>query len=178
MLDLENEEINLDEQDKKAWQILSKIVASISADAEVNVVSVEQGSTLFEIVKTDPGIMIGKHGHTLDAIQYLVNLLANQKRSLGVYKNYIIDINGYRKRREESLQRYALEKAELAKKRGYTIPLYFMNSIERKLVHMALKNDTGVTTHSEGREPYRRIIIKPFINVDKKEEQQQTQDNY
>ena len=162
MLDFENnKEIEYSEQDQKAEQIISRIVEHISPDAEVKIVSAEQGHTFFEIVKTDPGIIIGKHGHTLDAIQYVVNLIMNRERGSGNYKNYIVDINGYRKRREESLKRYAREKAELAKRKGYNVALYHMNSMERKLVHMALQTEPDITTLSEGREPYRRIIIKP-----------------
>lgn len=170
MLDFENEEIKYNEQDQKAGQIISRIVESISTGAEVKIVSAEQDHTLFEIIKTDPGIIIGKHGHTLDAIQYLVNLIMNRERVSDTYKNYIVDINGYRKRREESLQRYAQEKAELAKRKGYNIALYYMNSMERKLVHMALQEDPDVTTFSEGREPYRRIIIKPSSIKNEEEE--------
>ena len=161
MLDFENDEIKYSEQDQKAWQIVSRIVESISAGAEVKIVAADQDHALFEIVKTDPGIIIGKHGHTLDAIQYIVNLIMNRERVSDNYKNYIIDINGYRKRREESLKRYAREQAELAKRKGYNISLYYMNSMERRLVHMALQEDPDIITSSEGREPYRRIIIKP-----------------
>lgn len=161
-----NREIEYSEQNQKAEQIISRIVGHISPDAEVKIVSVEQDQTFFEIVKTDPGIIIGKHGHTLDAIQYIVNLIMNRGRVSGNYKNYMVDINGYRKRREESLKRYAHEKAELAKRKGYKISLYYMNSMERRLVHMALQADPDITTLSEGREPYRRIIIQPSSNID------------
>ncbi len=152
--------------EEKALQILSKIAEGISAEAEVKLVSSNQDYTIFEIIKADPGIIIGKHGHTLDAIQFLVNLIVNKENQQGTHKIYIVDIDGYRKRREESLQRYAREKAEIAKRKGDTIALYYMNSIERKLVHMALKEDSGVITYSEGREPYRRIIIKPILVQD------------
>ena len=161
MLHFENDGIRYSEQDKKAWQIVSRIVESISAGAEVKIVTADQRHALFEIVKTDPGIIIGKHGHTLDAIQYIVNLIMNRRRGSENYKNYIVDVDGYRKRREESLKRYAREQAELAKRKGYNISLYYMNSMERRLVHMALQEDTDIVTSSEGREPYRRIIIKP-----------------
>ena len=93
----------------------------------------------------------------------MVNLIAN-KGNKDNHRVYVVDIDGYRKRREESLQRYAKEKAEIVKRKGSPVPLYFMNSIERRLIHMALKDDIRVTTASEGREPYRRVIIKPAIN--------------
>ena len=169
MVDFEVQEINYKEQEEKALQILSKIVESINREAEIRVSSSNQEYTIFEIVNTDPAIIIGKHGHTLDAIQYLVNLIVNKENRQDNRKIYIVDIDGYRKRREESLQRYAREKAEIAKRKGVSIALYFMNSIERRLVHMALKEDGEVTTYSEGREPYRRIIINPSPTEEKED---------
>lgn len=169
LVDFEVQEINYKEQEEKALQILSKIVESINREAEIRVTSSNQEYTIFEIVNTDPAIIIGKHGHTLDAIQYLVNLIVNKENRQDNRKIYIVDIDGYRKRREESLQRYAREKAEIAKRKGVSIALYFMNSIERRLVHMALKEDGEVTTYSEGREPYRRIIIKPSPTEEKED---------
>ncbi|MDD3631444.1 MAG: KH domain-containing protein [Atribacterota bacterium] len=169
MVDFEVQEINYKEQEEKALQILSKIVESINREAEIRVASSNQEYTIFEIVNTDPAIIIGKHGHTLDAIQYLVNLITNKESRQEKRRIYIVDIDGYRKRREESLQRYAREKAEIAKRKGVSIALYFMNSIERRLVHMALKEDGEVTTYSEGREPYRRIIINPSPTEEKED---------
>jgi spoIIIJ-associated protein len=169
LVDFEVQEINYKEQEEKALQILSKIVESINREAEIRVASSNQEYTIFEIVNTDPAIIIGKHGHTLDAIQYLVNLIVNKENRQDNRKIYIVDIDGYRKRREESLQRYAREKAEIAKRKGVSIALYFMNSIERRLVHMALKEDGEVTTYSEGREPYRRIIINPSPTEEKED---------
>lgn len=169
LVDFEVQEINYKEQEEKALQILSKIVVSINREAEIRAASSNQEYTIFEIVNTDPAIIIGKHGHTLDAIQYLVNLITNKESRQEKRRIYIVDIDGYRKRREESLQRYAREKAEIAKRKGVSIALYFMNSIERRLVHMALKEDGEVTTYSEGREPYRRIIINPSPTEEKED---------
>jgi len=169
LVDFGVQEINYKEQEEKALQILSKIVESINREAEIRVSSSNQEYTIFEIVNTDPAIIIGKHGHTLDAIQYLVNLITNKESRQEKRRIYIVDIDGYRKRREESLQRYAREKAEIAKRKGVSIALYFMNSIERRLVHMALKEDGEVTTYSEGREPYRRIIINPSPTEEKED---------
>ena len=169
MVDFEVQGIDYKEQEEKALEILSKIVGSINPDAQIKIGSSNQDYTNFEIINTDPAIIIGKHGHTLDAIQYLVNLLVNKDRRQEKRKIYIVDIDGYRKRREESLKRYARGKAEIVRKKGVSIALYFMNSIERRLVYMALKDDGEVTTYSEGREPYRRIIIKPNPNEEKED---------
>ncbi len=169
MVDCENKEMEYKEQEEKALHILSRIVESINNEAEVRIISSHHDHTTFEISNTDPAIIIGKHGHTLDAIQYLVNLIANKGSKVDKRRIYTVDIDGYRKRREESLQKYAREKAEIAKKKGISIALYFMNSIERKFVHMALKEDSSVFTYSEGKEPYRRIIIKPIPAKEKEE---------
>ncbi len=159
MLDFKNNETNLSGEDKKAFQVLSRIVNSIIEGAEVKKTFSDQDYTTFEISKVDPGIIIGKHGHTLDAIQYLVNMVVNKEKDQEAQKLYVVDIDGYRKRREDSLKKYAREKAEIVKQRGNEVALYFMNSIERRLVHLSLKEDPEVTTYSEGKEPFRRIII-------------------
>ncbi len=163
MLDINNNENRLEAEEEKALKILSKIVETISYEAKIKKISSEKDYTIFEIINAESAIIIGRHGHTLDAIQYMVNLIAN-KGNKDNHRVYVVDIDGYRKRREESLQRYAKEKAEIVKRKGSPVPLYFMNSIERRLIHMALKDDIRVTTASEGREPYRRVIIKPAIN--------------
>jgi len=162
LLDYKENEKNLNKEEQKAIQVLSRIVNAITEGAEVEKTFSDQNYTLFEISKADPGIIIGKHGHTLDAIQYIVNMIVNKKEEdQSPQRLFVVDIDGYRKRREESLQKYAREKAEIAKRKGNAIALYFMNSIERRLVHLSLKDDTEVTTYSEGKEPFRRVIIAP-----------------
>ena len=161
MLDNKGDAKDLSVKEKKALQVLTKIVDVISEGADVAKVFSDQEYTIFEISKADPGIIIGKHGHTLDAIQYLVNMIVNKETDNNYQRLYIVDIDGYRKRREESLKRYVVEKAEIVKERGKTVELYFMNSVERRLVHLFLKDDPHIVTYSEGIEPYRRVIISP-----------------
>jgi spoIIIJ-associated protein len=161
LLHSKDDEVNLSAGEEKAYQTLCIIVHSITKGAEVKKTFSDQDYTIFEVSKTDPGIIIGKHGHTLDAIQYLVNMVINKKRGQEAQKLYVVDIDGYRKRRESSLKKYAIEKAEIVKRKGEPVALYFMNSIERRLVHLSLKEDPEVSTYSEGKEPYRRIIITP-----------------
>lgn len=163
MSDYKKSETNLTEKEKKAIQVLSRIVNAIAEGAEVEKVPSDQNYTLFEISKVDPGIIIGKHGHTLDAIQYLVNMITNKKEEdESQQRLFVMDIDGYRKRREESIKKYAKERAEIAKRKGDAVALYFMNSIERRLVHLSLQEDSEVTTCSEGKEPFRRVIISPI----------------
>ncbi|MBN2395393.1 MAG: KH domain-containing protein [Candidatus Atribacteria bacterium] len=154
-------EEKLSQLDESAYQVLVRIVNAIIEGSEVKMMSFDQRQAIFIISKADPGIIIGKHGHTLDAIQYLLNLVVNKGKDYENKRNYLVDIDGYRERREASLKKYAMEKAQIAKQNGRSIALYFMNSIERRLVHMALKDDPDITTQSEGKEPFRRIIITP-----------------
>lgn len=165
-MDIKDEAIDISSNDQQAYQVLVTIVNGIVDGAEVEISFSDNDYTKFEIQKADPGIIIGKHGHTLDAIQYLVNMIVNKKKEQYSQKLYIVDIDGYRKRREDSLRKYAREKAELAKRKGDTVALYFMNSIERRLVHLELKENPDVITYSEGKEPYRRIIIAPASKSD------------
>lgn len=106
------------------------------------------------------GILIGKHGQTLDALQYLTNLAANR----GIVENkvrIIIDIEDYRERREETLVNLANRLAEKARRTGRKIMLEPMNRHERKIIHMALQNNDKISTYSAGDEPYRKVVIEP-----------------
>ncbi|MDD3031417.1 MAG: KH domain-containing protein [Atribacterota bacterium] len=162
MLDSQDNKRDFLSKEKKALEVLTKIINSISAGSEAKKIFSDQDYVIFEVSKADPGLIIGKHGHTLDAIQYLVNMIVNQNTDKDNQKLYLVDIDGYRKRREESLKRFALEKAKIAKERGKVVALYFMNSIERRLIHLSLKDDPHINTHSEGVEPYRRVVISPL----------------
>lgn len=158
---MESKDINYSNYEY-AKKVLSQIVKVITDSAEIKTAYTdEDGCTVFEIYENDPGIVIGKHGHTLDAIQYIFNMIMNKGKEREDQKLFIIDIDGYRKRREDTLKKYAREKAEIVKRKKCKIELFFMNSIERRIIHLALKDNTEVRTRSEGIEPFRRIIIEP-----------------
>lgn len=121
----------------------------------------EQSCLFVEITgisSSDMGIVIGKRGNTLDAIQYLLSLAVNKSRDN--YIKIIVDIKGYRKRREETLIRLAKRMAEKAKYSKWPVKLEPMNPYERRIIHSALQDVDGVTTHSEGDDPYRRVVIQ------------------
>jgi spoIIIJ-associated protein len=103
------------------------------------------------------GVLIGKHGQTLDALQYLTNLAAH--RDSETRTRIVIDVEDYRKRREETLIRLARRLADKVKMRGEKVVLEPMSPQERKIIHMALQNEQLVTTYSEGEEPYRKVVI-------------------
>lgn len=105
----------------------------------------------------DLGILIGKHGQTLDALQYLTNLAAHRDSEERV--RIIIDVEDYRKRREETLMRLAQRLADRVKLRGEKVVLEPMSPHERKIIHTALQDDLRVTTFSEGEEPFRKVVI-------------------
>jgi spoIIIJ-associated protein len=105
----------------------------------------------------DLGILIGKHGQTLDALQYLTNLAAHRDCEERV--RIIIDVEDYRKRREETLVRLAQRLADRVKLRGEKVVLEPMSPHERKIIHTALQDDLRVTTFSEGEEPFRKVVI-------------------
>ena len=102
-------------------------------------------------------LLIGRRGETLDALQYLTSLTVNRGRE--DYLRISIDTENYRAKREEALRKLAVRMAGRAKKSGRRVALEPMNPYERRILHSALQNDPDVTTHSEGEEPYRRVII-------------------
>lgn len=110
-----------------------------------------------DVTGSDAGMLIGRHGQALDSLQYLVNLAA--QRVSEDRRRIVVDIEGYRKRREGVLERLALRAAERVKRTGKPVALEAMPSHERRVVHLALQEDGQVETHSEGEEPYRKIII-------------------
>lgn len=118
----------------------------------------KEESVLFDLKGEDLGILIGRHGQTLDALQYLTNLAANKNASEGRIR-IVLDVEDYRKRREETLVRLAHRLANKVKRRNQRIVLEPMSRHERKIIHMALQEDPQIATYSEGEEPYRKIVI-------------------
>ena len=115
------------------------------------------GSLEVDFEGEDMGILIGKRGQTLDSLQYLTSLVVNKGKS-----NYIrvkLDTEDYRKRRKETLENLAKNIAYKVKRSRRPVALEPMNPYERRIIHSALQNDKYVTTHSEGEEPYRRVVV-------------------
>lgn len=105
------------------------------------------------------GILIGKRGQTLDAIQYLVSLAVNKGKA--PYVNVVIDSENYRKRRREILESLAHNLAKKVKSTRKPVTLEPMNTFERRIIHAALQSDRSVSTYSEGADPFRNIVIAP-----------------
>ncbi|MDO5690403.1 MAG: RNA-binding cell elongation regulator Jag/EloR [Tissierellia bacterium] len=144
----------------KAEALLQTILKGMEIDAQVSA-TFEDSALEVEILgadERDTGIVIGRRGETLDAIQYLLNLAQN--RGHEGYTRVTLDINGYRKKREESLVRLAMKTADKAKKYRRNMRFEPMNPYERRIIHSALQKVVGITTASEGDEPYRRVVIR------------------
>ena len=141
-------------------EFLSKTLAAMNIKAS-NVIRKEGNNLLIDITdinSTDMGILIGKRGNTLDAIQYLLSLAVNKRKEK--YVKVVLDTKGYRAKREETLIRLAHKMCEKAKYGKRPIKLEPMNPYERRIIHSALQNIEGITTYSEGNDPYRRVVIQ------------------
>lgn len=134
--------------------VATKMGAVITIDVE------EVGKDVKLQIKGDSlGMLIGKHGQTLNALQYLTQLIANKTTSQ--YKNIIVNLGDYRERRHETLVILANKMADKALKTKRAVHLEPMPSFERKIIHAILSENEQIETHSEGRDPYRYIVIKP-----------------
>ena len=122
-------------------------------------VFVNKDSVYVDIDGKDTGTVIGKRGATLDSIQYLTSLVVNKDTEN--YLRVVVDAEGYRAKREETLKKLALRLADKALKSGKSVRLEPMNPYERKVIHSTLQTVPNVTTKSEGQEPYRKVVIVP-----------------
>ena len=147
------------EVEERARVFLRDVFASMDL-GEVEITSqynTADGSLEVDFEGDDMGILIGKRGQTLDSLQYLTNLAVN-KHSDNYYK-VKIDTEDYRKRRKETLENLAKNIAYKVKRTKRSVSLEPMNPFERRIIHSALQNDRYVTTHSEGDEPYRHVVV-------------------
>jgi len=159
---------------EKAQTTLEKIVNFIIEDGEIQAIHSEESDTIVLGIKTsNPGVLIGRHGHTLDALQYIVNIITNKEFEETERRKIIVDIEGYKERREDIVSKYAREKAEIVKKNGKKIALCYMNAVERRIVHLVLQDEPLLATYSEGTEPFRRVIIVPKENRNNKNNQEE-----
>ena len=144
--------------DENVVEFLSSIFDAMKMEVEILVaVNEEEHIIEVELKGDDMGILIGKRGQTLDSLQYLTNLAIN-KHSDEYYK-VKIDTEDYRKRRKETLENLAKNIAYKVKRTKRPVSLEPMNPFKRRIIHSALQNDRYVTTHSEGDEPYRHVVV-------------------
>ncbi|RKD22875.1 DNA-binding protein [Ammoniphilus oxalaticus] len=141
---------------QEAKSFLEQILATMDIEASISVKEVKDHAR-FEVVGEDLGIIIGRRGQTLDALQLLVNTVGN--RCSDSYLRIVVDAENYREKRKQTLEQLADRLAQKAIKTGQVIKLEPMPAHERKVIHAALQNKKSVVTYSEGEDPERFIVI-------------------
>lgn len=151
--------LNLDalgESGKRAYEFLSNVTKLMGVQVEIRIKE-EEGHVFAQMSGDALGVLIGRRGETLDALQYLTSLQVNKGKD--EYTRVSLDSEHYRAKREDALRKLAGRMAARARKTGHRVALEPMNPYERRVLHSALQDNPYVTTHSEGEEPYRRVII-------------------
>ena len=135
---------------KEEKELYNELVCIKESEEEENVLDIE-------LKGDDMGVLIGKRGQTLDSLQYLTNLAINKNSE--TYIKVKLDTENYRKRRKDTLENLAKNIAYKVKRTKKAVSLEPMNPFERRVIHSALQKDRYVTTHSEGEEPYRHVVV-------------------
>ena len=146
-----------DEAIKAVEAFLNDTLKAMDMDVEIVSEVDSEGALSVEMKGSNMGILIGKRGQTLDALQYLANRVANKHQD--GYVRVKLDTENYRARREETLRHLAKNIAFKVKRTRRAVSLEPMNPYERRIIHAALQSDPDVTTHSEGEEPYRKVVV-------------------
>ena len=137
---------------------LNDVLTAMNIEAVVNInFDKTENNMDIDLAGDDMGLLIGKRGATLDSLQYLASLVANKESES--YIRVKIDTENYRERRKQTLENLAKNMAFKVKRTKRSVSLEPMNPYERRVIHSALQNDKFVTTHSEGEEPYRHVVV-------------------
>lgn len=143
-----------------ALEIIREILSYFDAeDSSIDEYEGDNGELIFDVINPDLAVLIGRHGKTLDAIQVIVSTLVNKR--LNFRYPVIVDIESYKNRRKQKLEGLAFSAAKKAVSQNRVVKLHPMSTYERRLIHLALRNNKSVQTYSEGDEPERRIAIQP-----------------
>ncbi len=140
----------------EAVQFLEDILSKMNVDVDIDKFE-DEDSIQLKITGKDSGIIIGRRGETLDALQYLTSLVVNKQSD--DYKRVILDIENYRQKREDTLVKLAERLAERVVKYRKSVTLEPMNPYERRIIHSTLQTNNMVDTHSIGEEPNRKVVI-------------------
>ena len=140
----------------RAQEFLTEVTNALDIDVQIQSAE-DEGNIQIDIEGTNVGVLIGRRGQALDAWQYLTNLAAN--KGADQMQRVLVDVAGYRNRRTQTLTNLAKRTAERVKSRRRQIALEPMSAAERRIIHLTLQDDSEVETISEGREPFRRVII-------------------
>ncbi len=157
----EARESELDEISDAAIETLQSILAYFDAEnAEIDEYEGDDQDIILDVVGGDLAILIGRYGHTLDALQILVSTITQKK--VGKRHHVTIDVESYKHRQRQKIEATAYNAADRAVDQDRDIRLRPMNAYERRLVHMALRDDERVETHSEGSDPERHVVVTPI----------------
>jgi spoIIIJ-associated protein len=146
-------------------ELLERVISSTGTPATVHIDSDAEGEVIADLAGDDLGVLIGRHGQTIDALQYLANAIG--RRAFGEEaRPVVVDAAGYRSRRAAALEASARATAERVAATGAPAALESMTAVERKVVHQFLQDDPQVETTSEGTEPNRYIVVIPVRSAD------------
>ncbi|PKM57623.1 MAG: DNA-binding protein [Firmicutes bacterium HGW-Firmicutes-3] len=152
-----------------AYEFLEEVFQKMNIEVNIHVTLDEHNNMTVDLSGPSMGVLIGKRGQTLDSLQYLVSLVVNKEADS--YMRVKLDTENYRDRRKETLETLAknlAHKVKITKKKFILEP---MNPYERRIIHSTLQNNKSVETHSEGDEPYRKVVITPSSkNINKPKE--------
>lgn len=152
----------IEKTDKIVFDFIGKVMGTLGIDYEIEIERVDNFLKVNILGDEEKlGIVIGKRGVTLDSIQYILSLLVNKHSDNFI--RVIVDASNYRKKREKTLTELAERMAEKVVRTGRNIRLEPMNAQERRIIHFALQSFEGVATHSEGRDPYRKVVIQKEV---------------
>lgn len=144
--------------DDKAKEFLNEVFAAMDMTVVVNIKYNAEDKTMdVDLSGDEMGVLIGKRGQTLDSLQYLLSLVVNKESE--EYIRVKLDTENYRQRRKDTLENLAKNISFKVKRTKRPVSLEPMNPYERRIIHSALQNDKYVTTHSEGEEPFRRVVV-------------------
>jgi len=152
------EKVVIQSMEEKTKKFLDEVFAAMNLTVLVDIIFDQNEKTLDVNLSGDEmGVLIGKRGQTLDSLQYLVSLVINKESD--DYIRVKVDTENYRKRRKDTLENLAKNISYKVKRTKRSVSLEPMNPYERRIIHSALQNDKYVTTHSEGEEPFRRVVV-------------------
>jgi len=152
-------EDQLDAIADEAVSAIQSVLQGFDISAQVDEYEGDDGEVILDIVGDDLGVLIGRHGKTLDAMQVLVSAIAHRKS--GVRYPILVDVEGYRNRRRVKLEEIARRSADRAVRQHTPVKMRPMSSYERKVVHVILRDDQRVVTESEGVDPFRQVVVLP-----------------
>mgnify|MGYP000991452743 CR=1 FL=1 len=146
-----------DKPERDARQVVENILKNMKIDYQIERVEWENGTVRINIVGKDMGLLIGRKGETINALQYIAGLIINRQRDEKI--RVVLDVEDYRKKREQSLESLALRLSDKVKQPRKNVVMRPMSSQERRIVHTVLQEDPQVVTYSMGDEPNRKVVI-------------------